>query len=91
MTYPSDLISAIQPIPHSEDVPVPTPPTVLQEVDSESDTVETGSNESEFEPAEASTRPHLIKQAELNDLMHDLSFTKSQESCWHLDCRVGIC
>ncbi|XP_075041868.1 histone-lysine N-methyltransferase EHMT1 isoform X2 [Mixophyes fleayi] len=68
ITYPN-LLSAIRPIPHGPDVPVPDPPTNLDEVNwpDENGTVpqpEDGSGSSDVEVDE----PKLFSQEELNDL-----------------------
>ena len=80
--YPN-LPSAIRPIPHSDSLPVPTPPQHYElEVENE-DSVE------EEEPNKPSTShdpdfgikddtPHRLSQAELSDLIRDLDLSKEK-------------
>nr|CAH7755025.1 unnamed protein product [Callosobruchus chinensis] len=73
INYPN-LPSAIRPVPHDADIPVPIPPKVVQSVESEP------SKDSEidiFEPsASRSHEPQLFSQSELNDLVRDLGLPK---------------
>jgi hypothetical protein len=82
--YPN-LASALRPVPHDDSLPVPKPPEswTLDEEDEK----ETGDDEEptqmeaaadpDFVPS-TSSDPHLISQAELNDLVRDLGLSKSQ-------------
>jgi hypothetical protein len=76
--YPS-LPSAIRPVIHSQDLPVPKPP--------EKWTIDDDNNDDEPVPMEQDSsdpnfqlstpnEPHLISQDELNDLVRDLSLSK---------------
>lgn len=75
--YPN-LPSAIRPMPHGPDVPVPVPPSSLDTRSSESDygkeesDAQLSSSEGEF----ASKQPQLITQAELNNLVRELDLPK---------------
>ena len=73
--YPN-LPSAIQPIPHSADLPPPLF-TSLPEVDDEpeisSTTEESFLEDDCYEPLADNKPPVLITQAFLNDLVHDLN------------------
>lgn len=74
--YPN-LLSAIRPVSHCADVPVPIPPASLPQSDSDSEP--SSSNEEEFQPDFTSDKvPHLITQCDLNDLVRDLTLTKGQ-------------
>ena len=78
--YPS-LPSAIRPVPHCLDLPVPKPPkewTIDDDSshDDEPDPMEHG-NDSDFEPT-TSNEVHLISKGELNDLVRDLNLSKNQ-------------
>ena len=73
-----DLQSAIHPIPHSNDIPVPQSPSQLPSCDTSS----SGNSESQdnlYEPQpESNQKPYLINQCELNDMVRDLTVTKQQ-------------
>lgn len=78
VSYPN-IPSAIRPVPHSVELPVPTPPTSFT-YDSTSPEEEAGpSEDSEYiYESSSSTVPHLITQGELNDLVRDLDLSKSK-------------
>ena len=72
--YPS-LPSAIRPVAHSDQLPVPKPPVTLSETSAESSQ---SSCNSEFEDEPSTNCSHLITQQELNDLVQDLNLPKSK-------------
>ena len=74
--YPN-LPSAIRPILHQPNVPVPTPPLVLIDVEDSTTSSDLSSSEcqSEYECFEGE-RPRLFSQEELNDLVRDLDLPK---------------
>ena len=74
--YPN-LPSAIRPILHQPDVPVPTPPPVLIDVEDSTTSSDLSSSEcqSEYE-CFGGERPRLFSQEELNDLVRDLDLPK---------------
>ena len=77
--YPN-LPSAIRPVLHSADLPVPIPPSCLLEIKSEfSENSENSSCDCDdtFQLSQETTKPHLISQEDLNDLVRDLNLTKS--------------
>jgi len=79
--YPS-LDSAIRPVPHLAELPIPTPP-VSKQLLSSSDESLTDSDEDVDESHDTfeactSNDPHLISQRELNDLVRDLNLSKQQ-------------
>ena len=68
--YPN-LPSAIRPVPHSADLPVPITPPCLPELKGESsENSENSSCDSDdtFQLSQEATKPHLISQKDLNDL-----------------------
>jgi hypothetical protein len=83
--YP-DLPSAIRPVPHSEELPLPKPPEKLTFSDDSSDYDEVhGQQEGDnvdcdptFEASWSSPEPRLLTQGDLNDLVRDLNLSKKQ-------------
>jgi len=78
--YPN-IPSAIRPVPHGEDLPVPEPPkdyTLNSEMEEE-DKEKTGPHEEPTDPdfqGPASESPHKLTQNELNDLVRDFELPK---------------
>ncbi|UYV74905.1 hypothetical protein LAZ67_12001752 [Cordylochernes scorpioides] len=66
-----DFPSAMRPVPHSDILPVPQPPENVIFSDDDSDRREQQSDDTNFE-AGASSKPHLLTQGDLNDLIHFL-------------------
>ena len=72
--------SAMRPVPHSDDLPVPTAPSsysVGDDDDSDKNVTTAETNIDDDFVGPDSSEPHLINQAELNDLVRDLSLSKS--------------
>ena len=72
--FPS-LPSAIRPVAHSDQLPMPKPPVTLPETSAESSQ---SSSSSEFEDEPNTNCPHLITQQELNDLVCNLNLPNSK-------------
>ena len=82
LQYPN-LPSAMRPVRHSVELPVPKPPTNITLSDSESnDDVGQANNNMDCDPtftgAISSNEPHLLTQGELNDIVRDLNLSKKQ-------------
>ena len=81
--YPN-LPSAMRPLPHSAELSVPKPPTKMMMNDSESSDEDAGqaNNNKDCDPTFAgacsSNEPHLLTQADLNDIICDLNLSKKQ-------------
>lgn len=85
--YP-DIPSAMRPVPHDVSMPVPVPPETIitssDETESESKDPSPEASTSHNIPDElsssdsASAKPHLITQADLNDLVRDLDLPKTK-------------
>ena len=76
--YP-DCPSAIRPVLHGDGLPVPTPPTDPPNTDASSSDDSESEETNVYEPnptGESSSDPHLISQADLNDLVRDLYLSK---------------
>ena len=74
--YPN-LPSAIRPVPLSADLPVPITPPCLPELKGESSENSSCDSDDTFQLSQEATKPHLISQEDLNDLLQDLNLTKS--------------
>ena len=89
--YPN-LPSAIKPVPHSAELPVPKPPTNMTHSDCESRDEDVGqaNNNMDFDPtfagASSSYEQHLLTQGDLNDIVRDLNLSKKQAEL--LGCRL---
>jgi len=84
VNYPN-ILSAIRPVPHTEDLPVPVPP---QQCILDSDDKPTENREKTPQPSTSTdadftadllfNKFHQITQEELNDLIRDLNLPKSK-------------
>lgn len=79
--YPS-LPSAIRPVPHDDSLPVPQPPADWTTPDDDEtvmgdDMRRDNVVDPDFQVG-TSNEPHVITQAELNDLVRDLNLSKRQ-------------
>lgn len=72
ISYPN-LPSALRPVPHSPEIPVPLPPETLEDLPDSHDST---SGDQEFECDTGSQAPKLFTQFELNDLVRDLGLPK---------------
>lgn len=77
VVYPN-LPSAIRPVAHSVDLPVPQPPLQIPSSDSSAESASETLDESYELPTDADKKPHFITGPELNDLVRDLTLTKQQ-------------
>ena len=76
IVYP-ELPSAIHPVPHSAELPIPKPPSDLPVISDESAECSEDSS-TEFDPCVSERRSHFITQEDLNDLVHDLNLSKDK-------------
>ena len=80
LNYP-DIPSAIRPVPHGNDLPVPVPPDQYIRDDEEYSqeiSNEDVQNDSEFKPKSSTDKIHRISQDELSDLIRDLNLSKEK-------------
>ena len=79
--YPN-LPSAMRPVPHSAELPVPKPPTnmTLNESESSDEDVGQANNNTDCDPTFAGAlsfnEPHLLAQGDLNGFVRDLNLSK---------------
>ena len=93
-----NLRSAMRPVPHSEDLPVPTPPVNkdrLSSSDEETHSREDSAESISLEDIESrysgtsGNEPHWIPQEDLNDLARDCIYQNSSQSSWLLGLNSG--
>ena len=84
--YP-DIPSAIRPVPHSDDLPIPTPPLQLEDL-SESESDADSDSDDVYKAAES--EPKLFAQDDLDDLVRDLDLPKASAEFSRHDCRREI-
>lgn len=78
ISYPN-LPSAIQPVGHGVDLPVPEPPEDLNSIETEDEQSELDKqHDEEFQCVTENVEPTLFTQVELNDLVRDLGLTKEK-------------
>ena len=78
ITYPN-CESARKPVPHDETNPPPVPPADMPDTSSsEESTSDMETEEGDMYAPNADNSPHLLGQAELNDLVRDLKLTKKK-------------
>lgn len=82
LSYPN-IPSAILPVLHGDDLPIPEPPDSFEIEDDDEDeecsnTNVSSSSDPDFISDEACTEPHRITQNELNDLVRDLDLSKGK-------------
>jgi len=81
--YPN-LPSAMRPVPHSVELPVPEPPTNMMLSDTESRDEDVGQAnynmdcDPTFAGASSSNKTHLLTQGDLNDIIHNLNLSKKR-------------
>jgi hypothetical protein len=81
-----DLPSAIRPIPHSEELPVPKPPGNLTFSEDKCDSEDHEQQEEDsvdcdptFEASCSSSQPNLLRKGDFNDLVvRDLNLSKKE-------------
>ncbi|KAG7177367.1 hypothetical protein Hamer_G022516 [Homarus americanus] len=77
IVYPN-LRSAMCPVGHSTDIPVPQPPAEMPSGDA-GNSEESESDGDSYKPQpESGKKQHLITQPEFNDLVRDLALTKQR-------------
>jgi hypothetical protein len=68
--------SALRPVVHGPEVPVPQPTEILE--DASTDNSDSGGDDEEFQCHTESQSPQLFTQSELNDVIRDLGLPKGK-------------
>jgi hypothetical protein len=71
-----DLSSALHPVVHGSEVPVPQPTEILE--DASTNSCDSGGDDEEFQCLTESRIPQLFTQSELNDVIRDLSLPEEK-------------
>jgi hypothetical protein len=79
IVYP-DCKSAIKPVPHNFNIPVPVPPSdySLDDINSSPDEVADSHMDEDYLVESLEKVPHFFNQEDLNDLVRDLSLSKEK-------------
>lgn len=75
ITYPN-IESALRPVPHGPDIPIPLQPESLDDVLALSETESDNKSSDDNFEVQDSSEPQLFSQSELNDLIRDLALPK---------------
>jgi len=85
--YP-DLPSAMRPVPHGAELPVPKPPTNMTLSDNESNDEDVGQANKNmdcdptFAGAYSSNETHLLTQGDVNHIVRNLNLPRSKLNFW---------
>ena len=80
IVYP-DCKSAIKPVPHNMEMPIPVPPSASAVKEDDSSPEEEDNNDDEmYEDDSKEKKIQLINQERLNDLVRDLSLSKENSN-----------
>ncbi|GFS69422.1 uncharacterized protein TNCV_3401081 [Trichonephila clavipes] len=76
ISYPTIIRSAIRPVPHGPDLPIPSPPDTLDNILDDFDQISHISSDSDDGYDPDTNDPELFSQSDLNDLVRDLGLPK---------------
>ncbi|GFU90858.1 uncharacterized protein TNCV_4921911 [Trichonephila clavipes] len=76
ISYPTIIRSAIRPVPHGPDLPIPSPPDTLDNILDDLDRISHISSDSDDGYDPGTNDPELFSQSDLNDLVRDLGLPK---------------
>ncbi|GFU57686.1 uncharacterized protein TNCV_3638411 [Trichonephila clavipes] len=76
ISYPTIIRSAIRPVPHGPDLPIPSPPDTLENILDDLDQISLISSDSDDGYDPGTNDPKLFSQSGLNDLIRDLGLPK---------------
>ncbi|GFW81457.1 uncharacterized protein TNCV_2881361 [Trichonephila clavipes] len=76
ISYPTIIRSAIRPVPHGPDLPIPSPPDTLDIILDDLDQISHISSDSDDGYDPGTNDPELFSQSDLNDLVRDLGLPK---------------
>ncbi|GFW48122.1 hypothetical protein TNCV_3076621 [Trichonephila clavipes] len=78
ISYPTIIRSAIHPVPHGPDLPIPSPPDTLDNILDDLDQISHISSDSDDGYDPGTNDPELFSQSDLNDLVRDLGLPRTQ-------------
>ncbi|GFW87880.1 uncharacterized protein TNCV_1359841 [Trichonephila clavipes] len=76
ISYPTIIRSAIRPVPHGPDLPIPSPPDTLDNILDDLDQISHISSDSDDGYDPGTNDPELFSQSDFNDLERDLDLPK---------------
>ncbi|GFW51247.1 uncharacterized protein TNCV_3595291 [Trichonephila clavipes] len=76
ISYPTIIRSAIHPVPNGPDLPIPSPPDILDIMLDDLDQISDISSDSDYGYDPGTNDPGLLSQSDLNDLVRDLGLPK---------------
>ncbi|GFT83280.1 uncharacterized protein TNCV_3003641 [Trichonephila clavipes] len=76
ISYPTIIRSAIRPVPHGPDLPIPSPPDTLDNTLDDLDQISHISSDSDDGYDPGTNDPEFFSQSDLNDLVRDLGLPK---------------
>ncbi|GFV59594.1 uncharacterized protein TNCV_4259871 [Trichonephila clavipes] len=76
ISYPTIIRSAIHPVPHGPDLPIPSPLDTLDNILDDLDQISHISSDSDDGYDPGTNNPELLFQSDLNDLVRDLGLPK---------------
>ncbi|GFV17982.1 ras-related protein Rab-28 [Trichonephila clavipes] len=76
ISYPTIIRSAIRPVPHGLDLPIPSPLDTLDNILDDLDQISHTSSDSDDGYDPSTNDPELFSQSDLNDLVRDLGLPK---------------
>ncbi|GFU08474.1 uncharacterized protein TNCV_2495591 [Trichonephila clavipes] len=97
ISYPTIIRSAIRPVPHGPDLPIPSPRDTLENILDDLDQISHISSDSDDGYDPGTNDPELFSQSDLNDLVRNLGLPKvtaevlgSRLKERHLNCGVSF-
>ncbi|GFX99066.1 uncharacterized protein TNCV_4810141 [Trichonephila clavipes] len=87
ISYPTIIRSAIRPVPHGPDLPIPSPPDTLDIILDDLDQISHISSDSDDGYDPGTNDPELFSQSDLNDLVSKSGYTKFPCFLWEWDSR----
>ncbi|GFX82373.1 uncharacterized protein TNCV_2870541 [Trichonephila clavipes] len=91
ISYPTIIRSAIRPVPHGPDLPIPSPPDTLDNILVDLEQISYISSDSDGGYYSGTNDPDLFSQSDLNDLVRDLGLPKDTAEVLGSRLKESIC